>query len=426
MSPLTEIQAALSTRGPLAVAQAALARANSNAGQNVYLAMDQLRTLAEAESLSARFPGPAQRPLLFGVPIAIKDCFDVAGYPTTCGSRFYAAKNGIAHADSFVAARVRQAGGVIMGKTHLHQLAYGITGENQEYGDCVQPNNPQALTGGSSSGSAASVQEGSAIAAIGTDTGGSVRVPAALCGLAGYRSSLGLGGAQAWEGGTHLALSFDTLGWLFRDLRDGPALASALLDVEMVGPPQNVTIAAVGAAYLHDCEPAVLAVYRRWQENLQSSGAQLSFFEPDFWTDAREIFGGIQAHEAAALHSGYFDHFEPTIAERLAWGASLSAVTVAGLRERHAAFREKMDRLLEQHDFLILPCAPMSALPAGADHSATRLKILRYTTPASLAGTPAVTLVAPGGGVQLIGARGSDARLLAFAASLGEKIALQN
>jgi Asp-tRNA(Asn)/Glu-tRNA(Gln) amidotransferase A subunit family amidase len=84
-----------------------------------------------------------------------------------------------------------------------------------------------------------------------------------------------------------------------------------------------------------------------------------------------------------------------------------------------------MDRLLEQHDFLMLPCAPMTTLPLGADHSATRLKILRYTTPISLAGTPAVTLAAKGGGVQLVAARGSDARLLAFAASLGEKIALR-
>jgi len=246
MSPLTELQDSLSTRGTVVPAQEAFARANSNAGRNVYLAMDQERTLAEAEALNARFP--QQRPPLFGVPIAIKDCFDVAGYPTTCGSRFYAKKNGIAHADSYVAARLRQAGAVIMGKTHLHQLAYGITGENSEYGACVQPRDPQRLTGGSSSGSAASVQEGSALAAIGTDTGGSIRVPASLCGLAGYRSTIGLGGPQAWEGGWHLASSFDTLGWLFRDLRDGPVLAAALLGVQQVEAPQNVTIAAVGGA----------------------------------------------------------------------------------------------------------------------------------------------------------------------------------
>jgi Asp-tRNA(Asn)/Glu-tRNA(Gln) amidotransferase A subunit family amidase len=425
MSVLTPVQKALSASEPALQAQEAMARANNNAGRNVYLAMDRERILAEAEALTARFPDPTQRPPLFGVPIGVKDCFDVAGYPTTCGSHFYAEKNGIAAADSAVAARLRQAGAVIMGKTHLHQLAYGITGENSEYGDCVQPENPQALTGGSSSGSSASVQEGSAVASIGTDTGGSVRVPAALCGLAGYRSSLGLGGAQAWEGGFHLAVSFDTLGWLFRDLRDGPALAAALLDVPVVAAPQGVTIAAVGEAYLHDCEPAVLEMYRGWQTELLRNGAHIRVFEPDFWTDSREIFGGIQAHEAAAVHRGYFEHFEPTIRDRLAWGASLSAATIEDLRKRHVVFRGRMDQLLQQHDFLMLPCAPMTTLPVGADHSATRLKILRYTTPASLAGTPAVTLAAKGGGVQLVGARGSDARLLAFAASLGEKIALQ-
>ena len=403
------------------LAQEAFARANSNAGRNVYLAMDQERTLAEAQALHARFPQPGQRPPLFGVPVAVKDCFDVAGYPTTCGSRFYAERNGIARADSAVAARLRQAGAVIMGKTHLHQLAYGITGENSEYGNCVQPRDRKLLTGGSSSGSAASVQEGSAVAAIGTDTGGSIRVPAALCGLAGYRSTLGLGGAQIWEGGVHLAVSFDTVGWLFRDLRDGPVLAAALFDLPQVVAPQGVTVAAVGESFLHDCEPAVLEVYRGWQEKLRGTGVQIKIFEPDFWADSREIFLGIQGHESSELHRGNYEHFERPIAERLAWGASLSATTVEGLRQRHAAFRDQMDRLLEAPDFLILPCAPMSALPAGADHSATRQKILRYTTPASLAGTPAVTLAAPGGGVQLIAARGSDARLLAFAASLGER-----
>ena len=425
MSVLTPLQKALSASEPALHAQEALARANSNAGRNVYLSLDRERVLAEAEALTARFPDPAQRPPLFGVPIGVKDCFAVAGYPTTCGSHFYADKNGIAAADSAVAARLRQAGAVIMGKTHLHQLAYGITGENSEYGDCVQPDNPQALTGGSSSGSSASVQEGSAVASIGTDTGGSIRVPAALCGLAGYRSTLGLGGAQAWEGGFHLAVSFDTLGWLFRDLRDGPALAAALLDVPVVAVPQGVTIAAVGEGYLHDCEPAVLEMYRGWQTELRGNGAQIRVFEPDFWTDSREIFGGIQAHEAAAVHRGYFEQFEPAIRDRLAWGASLSAATIEDLRKRHVVFRGRMDQLLQQHDFLMLPCAPMTTLPEGADHSATRLKILRYTTPASLAGTPAVTLAAKGGGVQLVGARGSDARLLAFAASLGEKVALR-
>jgi Asp-tRNA(Asn)/Glu-tRNA(Gln) amidotransferase A subunit family amidase len=399
--------------------RAALERANSNAGRNVYLALEPERVLAEEAALPARFPDPQKRPLLYGIPVAVKDCFDVAGYPTTCGSRFYANRNGIAQSDSGVAARLREAGAVIMGKTHLHQLAYGITGENSEYGDCLQPRDPTLLTGGSSSGSVASVQEGSALAAIGTDTGGSIRVPAALCGVAGYRSSLGLGGTRIWEGGVHLAISFDTVGWLFRDLRDGPLLGAALLDVDVVPAPKDVVLAALDESFLHDCEPAVLAMYRSRLDDLRQRGAVIRVFQPKFWSDSREIFGAIQASEAAALHRGYFDNFEPAIQARLTWGASIPAAEVEELRRRHAIFRAEMDRLLAEHDFMILPCAPMTALPAHADHSETRLKILRYTSPISLAGMPAVTLSAPGGGVQLVAARGADARLLAYAATLG-------
>src|SRR5580704_10681763 len=402
---------------PESVAKDALVRANSNASHNVYISLDAERTLKDASVLPSRFAA-SPKPSLYGLPISLKDCFDLEGFSTTCGSKFYAAKNGIARADSSVAARLHSQGAVIVGKAHLHQLAYGITGENPDYGDCVQPRDPSRLTGGSSSGGAAGVQEGSAVAAIGTDTGGSIRVPAALCGLAGYRSTLGLGGEEAWEGGWHLAASFDTLGWLFRDLRDGPVLAAALLGVKPVAAAEDVIVAAVAGPFLEDCEPAVRDMYNGRQEILRSGGAQIEAFAPDFWADAREIFGGIQAHEAAAIHRGNFEHFEKTIADRLAWGASLSAATIEDLRKKHVAFRAQMDRLLDQYDFLMLPCAPISAMPAGADHSESRLHILRYTTPASLAGMPAVVLSAPGGGVQLVGARGSDARLLAFAASL--------
>src|SRR5260370_23890869 len=155
---------------PRAAVEQALARANSNDSNNVYLALDADAVFREADALRRKFSaGP--KPLLYGLPVALKDCFDLAGFTTTCGSRFYAARNGIAHEDSAVAARLRALGAVIIGKTHLHQLAYGITGQNPDYGDCGQPNHAHRLTGGSSSGAAASVQEGSVVAAIGTYTG---------------------------------------------------------------------------------------------------------------------------------------------------------------------------------------------------------------------------------------------------------------
>ncbi|HEX4075869.1 MAG TPA: amidase [Candidatus Acidoferrales bacterium] len=408
----------------------ALTHANSNAGKNVYLALDAKRAMAEAEDLPSRFRGAAvaaerEKPLLYGLPISLKDCFDLAGFPTSCGSRFYAEQSGVVSADSAVATRLRAQGASIVGKTNLHPLAYGITGENPEYGDCAQPRDPARLTGGSSSGAAASVQEGSAIAAIGTDTGGSIRVPAALCGLAGYRASIELAHERVlWRGGVHLAQSFDTLGWLFRDLRDAPLLAEALFGLR--APPSadtRVRIACVAGDFLRDSEPGVLDGFAEWQNRLRARGATLAEIDVSWWDTAMEMFAPIQAHEAAAIHTaktgGDFSHFERSIAERLAWGALIADAEVARLRGRHAEFRARMDALLGEHDYLIVPCAPVSRLTVGTDHSGARGKILRYTTPVSLAGMPVAALpIGDGVGVQLVAARGADARLVAYAAQL--------
>ena len=427
-SLLQSIRAALAAGeiAPESVAAQSLACANRNAGQNVYLWQDKDAALRESLCLPSRFPNEP-RPLLYGLPIAVKDCFDLAGAPTTVGTRFYTAHNGIARHDSAVVVRLRQQGAVITGKTHLHPLAYGITGENPEYGDCVQPLHPENLTGGSSSGSAAAVQEGSAVAAIGTDTGGSIRVPAALCGLAGFRASLGLAHEKGlWRGCMPLAQSFDTLGWLTRDLRDLPLLGEALFDLRVLANSSSgVRIGAISSDFLRDCEPSVIAAFSREQQRLCDHGAEIVSFDATFWNEALEIFAPIQAHEAAAIHKGPtggdFSHFERSIAERLAWGASISAPELDSLRQRHMAFRDRMEALLRDFDYLIAPCSPMARLAAGGDHSKTRSTILRYTTPASLAGLPAVTLPGAGGtGVQLIAARGADARLLAFAAALAE------
>jgi Asp-tRNA(Asn)/Glu-tRNA(Gln) amidotransferase A subunit family amidase len=414
---------------PMDVVGEALPRANSNAGKNVYIALDAESVFREADGLPDRFPGSA-KPGLYGLPISLKDCFDLAGFPTSCGSRYYANRSGIVEHDSAVATRLRAQGAVIVGKTHLHPLAYGITGESPDYGDCAQPRDATRLTGGSSSGAAASVQEGSAVAAIGTDTGGSIRVPSALGGLAGYRASIDLAHQRGlWRGGVHLAQSFDTLGWLFGDLQDAPLLAEALFGLSVPQhKPTPLRIASVPDEFLHDCEPGVMAVFTKWQERLRNAGAEIVTFDTGSWSDAADIFAPIQAHEAAAIHTartgGDFSHFETQIAERLAWGASIDAEEIKRLRGRHAEFRKRADALLGEHDFLILPCAPVDCLIVGADHLQARHEILRYTVPMSLTGAPVVTLPdESGAGIQLAAARGADARLLAFAAHLGSQVA---
>ena len=356
------------------------------------------------------------RSALWGLPISVKDCFDLAGAPTTCGVNFYRDLHGTAARDSWLVEQLRAVGAVIVGKTHLHALAYGITGENPEFGDCVQPRDASALTGGSSSGASASVQEGSAVAAIGTDTGGSVRVPAALCGLAGYRTSLGRGD---WRGGAHLAESFDTMGWLFRDLEDAPLLAAPFAPTESVLTSRFTRFVFLADNFLSDCDPMVAESFHGVIGELQALGLADRSINPAWWTESVEIFAPLQASEAAKIHAGNFDHFEPAIRDRLKWGASLTPDEILSLRRRHADFRARMDELFLAHELILLPCAPVARLDAGADHSQTRSRLLRYTAPFSLAGVPVVAIPCSRGGMQLAAARGCDESLLALAAQLG-------
>ncbi len=220
--------------------------------------MDTCRGCAALKAMPRGSGGPFGdgRHALWGLPISVKDCFDLAGAPTTCGVRFYRELNGDAAQDSWLVERLRAAGAVITGKTHLHPLAYGITGENPEFGDCLQPGDPTALTGGSSSGAAASVQEGSAVAGIGTDTGGSIRAPAALCGLAGYRATLGRGD---WRGGAHLAAILRHHGLaLSRSRRCAAAGQFLRAYSNMLSPSAFTRFAIADESFLHDCEPEIV------------------------------------------------------------------------------------------------------------------------------------------------------------------------
>ncbi|HEX4031255.1 MAG TPA: amidase [Terracidiphilus sp.] len=405
------------------LAEQALARSSRNDSRNTYLWQDAAWTLAEAKRAEAMPRGAGGsfddgRAALYGLPVSVKDCFDLAGAPTTCGVHFYRDLGGNATRDSWLVEQLRAAGAVIVGKTHLHPLAYGITGENPEFGDCVQPGDPGALTGGSSSGAVASVLEGSAVAAIGTDTGGSVRVPAVLCGLAGYRATLGRGD---WRGGAHLAESFDTMGWLFRDLEDAPLLAAPFAPDTTIPTAAFGRFAYVADSFLHDCEPAVAESLRATVRELESLGLYGQPVDPEWWQECTEIFAPIQAWEAARLHAGHYDQFQRPIRERLVWGARIPVQEIVALRERLTGFRARMDELFAAHELLLLPAAPVARLAVGADHSQTRVRLLRYTTPVSLAGAPAIAIPCSAGGMQLAATPGNDESLLKLAAQLGTR-----
>jgi len=286
------------------------------------------------------------------------------------------------------------------------------------------------------------VQEGSALAAIGTDTGGSIRVPAALCGLAGYRASQGLAYALVhgqggpwpdtreglWQGAAHLAPSLDTMGLLVRDPRDLAPIAHVLFGVPFGAIPKAPRIGYVGPSFLVDCDPEVQAAFVEWRKKMAAAGGSLAEIETGGWSGSPEAYSGIVAHEAAALHRGEYDEFDSTIAQRLHWGASLTEADLAAFEQGRADLRLEMAALFERFDFLMLPCAPVSRLVAGQDHSSARLRILRYTTPFSLAGLPAIAMPgevvggALGTGVQIAAAPGNDAVLLAYAGMLARTL----
>ena len=439
ISPLTVLRTNLASgvTTPLTIAERVILASNRGASENTYIGFHSAALRRQAQVLLARFGAVSPRPQLYGVPISLKDCFDLAGTVTTCGSGFYA-KQAPAHADSALAQVIKACGALITGKTHLHPLAYGITGQNPYFGDSLQPRDASLLTGGSSSGAAASVQEGSALVGIGTDTGGSIRVPAALCGLTGYRASHSVAYAPGpftttaeglWKGAAHLAQTFDTLGFLLSDPRDAAPVANALFGIPFASAKRPRSIGCVPASFLSDAQPDVVNAYELFRKFLRPETDSLEEFDPRFFAGSREIFFPLQASEAAKTHNGHFDEFDTGIAERLHWGATLDAGTVAALRAELFDFRSKMDSLFSTFDFLILPCSPVSRLVAGEDQSESRNRILRYTTPFSLVGAPVVAfpgelINAPfGTGLQIAAAPGQDAALLAFAAQLAETIA---
>lgn len=413
---VTELRQKILTKeiGVRVLTEIAREHRNLSPGRNTYLATNEENIERQLDQLDL-----SDHASLAGIPISIKDCFDVIGYPTSTGSRFYQERSGICATDSALARQVRSAGGIITGKTHLNQLAYGLTGENQDFGNCLQPANPSWLTGGSSSGAAASILEGSAMCAIGTDTGGSIRFPASLCGLCGFRASLGVG---SWEGGYHLAESFDTIGFLFRHLEDALPLGEAIFELPKPKTvPRFKTIGVVDGNFLRDAEPEVLDGVVAWGRLLEQCGFSLERFAPIDWEEAMEIFRPVQAAEAAKQHTGNFNEFEPEIRVRLEWGATLGQSDMDTLRERREVFGLRMQELFARYDFLLLPTAPVSRLENGMDHRPVRDRVLRYTTPVSVAGLPCLALPNRVGGSQLVGPHGSDRELLRLGAALAQQ-----
>ncbi len=381
-------------------------------------ALAWLRPEAELAADLARFPGvPASRkvtngaatlPHLQGVPYLLKDLFDVAGIPTKAGSTFLD-KVRPTPGDSAILRRLRGLGASLVGKTHLVEFASGLTGENPHYGDCPHPLFPERLSGGSSSGSAALVAAGIVPLAIGTDTGGSVRVPAAWCGLYGFRMTPG---DELIRDAFPLAPTMDTAGWFTANPTDMLATWRALVGANppTTHPPRGcylpgrAILPSINSALDAACEQAAAPFATRADAATES--ALLSS-----WQNAVDAYVTIGMSEAHAVHRDWLapihEHYDPVIWQRFTDAGHYSPDKIATAHATLQRVREIWTQFFKSHDFLVLPSVPASA-PTKAECTAElRRAILALTAPASLGGLPclSVPVALPSGlsaGLQII------------------------
>jgi amidase/aspartyl-tRNA(Asn)/glutamyl-tRNA(Gln) amidotransferase subunit A len=350
----------------------------------------------DAGELADRFEKAMSRggPLA-GVPFWVKDLFDVAGLPTRAGSSFLADIRPIPRANGRCVQRFLDAGAVCAGKTHLHEFAYGLSGENPHYGDCYQFRHPDRLTGGSSSGSAFAVQAGLAPFALGTDTGGSIRLPAAFCGLHGFRL---VPGAPSIADAFPLAHSFDTAGWFTNSAQDMAAVWRAWFPkAERRNNPRGAFLLCEDFGDpAPEIDHALHSLCERFGERAdrETRSALLGA-----WRDRARAFAVLQSTEAYAIHQDWMDtrrdQYDPEVWARLDRGRNWTSAD----RTAAAAVQQNVKGILAEYfrdfDFLALPIAPFPAHTKADSTQVARDRILSFTTPASLAGSPLLAIPAP-------------------------------
>ena len=299
---------------------------------NAYLHVDRKGALAAARRADAALDDGSAGPLA-GIPICVKDVIDVAGMPTTAASSGWSS---LPTADASAVARLREAGAVVVGKGNTNEFAFGIDGRNPHRGDCRNPRDPTRISGGSSSGPACATGAGLALGGLGTDTSGSLRVPASLCGLVGVRPTHGL---VPTDGVVPLAWSYDTVGPLARTVADATLLLEAIADLAVAPagdagsdlPPdlRGRTIGLLTQFVEAGCDPEIAAATRAAATLMESLGAEVRPIGLPRLEHIDAIHFVIQFAEAAAVHRQWIDgqrpHYEPAVLERLEAGAALSA-----------------------------------------------------------------------------------------------------
>jgi aspartyl-tRNA(Asn)/glutamyl-tRNA(Gln) amidotransferase subunit A len=371
---------------PVELTEQALARAAEHAGLNAVVHLD----VEGARAAAARaHTGP-----LAGIPLLVKEIIAVEGLPLRCGSKVFAGR--VASEDAEIVQLVRAAGAVIIGLSHTHEFAYGCTGASNVAGPCRNPHDPSRITGGSSSGSAAAVGAGIVPLALGTDTAGSVRIPAALCGVVGAlpsRSALPAGGVFP------LSTTLDRVGLLTTSVADARYALESLTGISLpaAGPPPRLGVLP------WEADPEVTSVYRPALDALAGAGAALVEVTAPNWTALAEVAFDLQGPEAAAIHreiGAPMEDYQADVQQRLRTAAEVPGWRYVRARNRMPALTEELGALLSTVDALVLPTLPIVAPPIDGDHAEVRDLLLRNNRPLNVTGFPAFSLpLWPSGGL---------------------------
>jgi aspartyl-tRNA(Asn)/glutamyl-tRNA(Gln) amidotransferase subunit A len=401
-----------------------LARIEEAAGLNAFIGVRAEEALAEADALER---APTRGPL-HGVPIAVKDVIDVAGVPTTAGSKIL---DRLPERDADVVARLRGAGAIVLGKLNTHEFACGATTTSPHFGPARNPWDTERTCGGSSGGSGCATAAGLAAATLGTDTSGSVRIPAAFCGVTGFRPSTGL---LAARGVFPFAWSFDTVGPLGRGAADCALLLEAMAGLAPAAPAadlRGLRVGVVAPLFERGVDPRVAAVVTDAVGELERLGARVEQAELPLLERMGMIQQAMQFPEATALHEPWLRtrlaDYGDDVRARLLTGLFLPATTyVTGRRARGLAIRD-FERAFDRFDLLVAPAMPTPAPPIGQEtieldgqEVPFRVALIRFNSPWSLVGAPVASV--PAGfvdglpvGLALVGPRFGDAGVLAAA-----------
>ncbi len=415
---------------------------------NAYITITAELALAQAKKAESELFAPRGRKSyrdrgpLHGVPISLKDNIYTEGIRTTAGSKIL--KDFIPQHDAKVVIQLKEAGAVILGKANMHEFAYGVTSNNPHYGPVRNPWDLERIPGGSSGGSAAAVAAGLCYGSIGTDTGGSIRIPASLCGVVGLKPSWG---RVSCEGVVPLSPLLDCAGPLARTVRDVAILTAAIFfrvgrEPNLARPatlradPRKFCLGIPRQLFFDALSSEVRRTFDSALRDLCNAGMKTTDISIPLLDETEEAGNHIAWVEAALFHSqqGYFParaaDYGEDVRTRVEMGTKVSALDYLRALEIQKQFVLQLHMALAESDAdaILVPTTPIEAPPANQETSrigkhdyATRALLLRHNRPANLAGVPAISLpcgFAPSGlpvGLQLMGGISSEAILLRIA-----------